>query len=106
MSVMRFMLMNFMPLMPMSLKLLYSPGLMYIILPLYWGCSALKPDCNRSGIDPVSSAHWSLHQSEYGCLVSLDARPPLGRTCKVKLWEVMMLVRSYTMKQPLSTLQD
>ncbi|TNN37220.1 hypothetical protein EYF80_052607 [Liparis tanakae] len=42
MSVMRLMLMNFMPLMPMSLKLLYSPGLMYIILPLYWGCSYIS----------------------------------------------------------------
>ncbi|TNN55280.1 hypothetical protein EYF80_034546 [Liparis tanakae] len=41
-SVIRLMLMNFMPLMPMSLKLLYSPGLMYIILPLYWGCSYIS----------------------------------------------------------------
>ncbi|TNN30644.1 hypothetical protein EYF80_059206 [Liparis tanakae] len=41
-SVMRLMLMNLMPLMPMSLKLLYSPGLMYTILPLYWGCSYIS----------------------------------------------------------------
>ncbi|KAG7260515.1 hypothetical protein CRUP_011780 [Coryphaenoides rupestris] len=42
MSVIRLMLMNLWPLMPMSLKLLYSPGLMYIILPLYWGCSYIS----------------------------------------------------------------
>ncbi|TNN60278.1 hypothetical protein EYF80_029531 [Liparis tanakae] len=41
-SLMRLMLMNLMPLMPMSLKLLYSPGLMYIILPLNWGCSYIS----------------------------------------------------------------
>ncbi|TNN37221.1 Gamma-crystallin M1 [Liparis tanakae] len=41
-SLTRLMLMNLMPLMPMSLKLLYSPGLMYIILPLYWGCSYIS----------------------------------------------------------------
>ncbi|KAF3843577.1 hypothetical protein F7725_002426 [Dissostichus mawsoni] len=29
-------------LMPMSLKFLYSPGLMYIILPLNWGCSYIS----------------------------------------------------------------
>ncbi|TNN55279.1 hypothetical protein EYF80_034545 [Liparis tanakae] len=41
-SLMRLMLMHLMPLMPMSLKLLYSPGLMYTILPLYWGCSYIS----------------------------------------------------------------
>ncbi|KAF3843561.1 hypothetical protein F7725_002410 [Dissostichus mawsoni] len=41
-SVIRLMLMNLWPLMPMSLKFLYSPGLMYIILPLNWGCSYIS----------------------------------------------------------------
>ncbi|KAF3843544.1 hypothetical protein F7725_002393 [Dissostichus mawsoni] len=41
-SVMRLMLMNLWPLMPMSMKFLYSPGLMYIILPLNWGCSYIS----------------------------------------------------------------
>ncbi|KAF3843542.1 hypothetical protein F7725_002391 [Dissostichus mawsoni] len=41
-SMIRLMLMNLWPLMPISLKLLYSPGLMYIILPLKLGCSYIS----------------------------------------------------------------